>query len=58
MRVIQSKFTKKNPYFFSKRGGGGPGSTFEYHNKDLSLLIGHVTVVHIGLNFAVFLRQW
>ena len=25
MRVIQSKFTKTNPYFFFKTGGGGRG---------------------------------
>ena len=25
MRVIQLKFTKTNPIFFSKRGGGGGG---------------------------------
>ena len=24
MRVIQSKFTKTNPYFFPKRGGARP----------------------------------
>ena len=43
MRVIQSKFTKTNPYFFSKWGGGGqragPGSAFAH---DLTTPSAHI----------------